>query len=187
MQIRELLENTEHQPTIFLDMDGVQADFFGEWCKRDGVDHWKSIENREEEITKLRNSSEEEVYRFFRDLEPLQGGMKLVAWLKQNGIPFTILSAPLTSDFREASIQGKLEWLDQHNPGASGNAIFDKEKQNYAVTNGRPNILIDDYGFNTKNWEDAGGIAIKYEDEYDVDDSAERAIAQLSDILLKDK
>ena len=187
MQIRELLESADHQPTIYLDMDGVQADFFGEWCERDGVDHWRSIENREEEIARLRNSSDQEVYDFFRNLKPLKGGMKLVAWLKNNNIPFTILSTPLTSPHVQASIQGKKDWMAQYNPGASKNAIFERYKEIYATTNSKPNILIDDYGVNTKAWENAGGIAIKYEDEYDVNDSAERAIAQLKDILYKDK
>ena len=33
---------------VYLDMDGVLADFFGEWAKLDGKDHYKDIDNPEE-------------------------------------------------------------------------------------------------------------------------------------------
>ena len=56
MRIRELLtekENTsQHQPHLYLDMDGVQADFFEAWQDLEGVDDYKDIENPEESIKK---------------------------------------------------------------------------------------------------------------------------------------
>jgi hypothetical protein len=36
------------------------------------------------------------------------------------------------------------------------------DKQKYATTNGKPNILIDDYIKNIKEWENAGGIGIHH-------------------------
>ena len=67
MKIREILkEETEKKmPHLYLDMDGVQADFFGAWSKKSGVDHWKAIGNKEQEIEELANSSAKEVYDFF--------------------------------------------------------------------------------------------------------------------------
>jgi len=37
-----------------------------------------------------------------------------------------------------------------------------KQKQLYAMTNGKPNVLIDDYIKNIKEWEAKGGIGIHH-------------------------
>lgn len=169
-------------PHLYLDMDGVQADFFGAWSKYHGVSHYKQIKNKEGEIEKLANSSDEDVYNFFRKLKPLSGGMRVVRWLKQNGIPFTVLSAPLHGPHSEASIQAKRDWLDQYNPGTSQNAIFTSEKYRYATRNGKPNVLVDDFGKYLQAWENAGGIAVKHEDEGEYSDSATQTIKQLEKI-----
>ena len=47
MKIDELEKKMPH---LYLDMDGVQADFFGAWADRLGVDHWKAIHDKEKEI-----------------------------------------------------------------------------------------------------------------------------------------
>mgnify|MGYP001593315814 FL=1 len=167
MRIRELLtekENTsQHQPHLYLDMDGVQADFFEAWQDLEGVDDYKDIENPEESIKRLASQGSRSVYEFFRDLGPLRGGLRLINWVQQHDIPYTILSAPLRYEHK-ASIQGKKEWLDKHHPGTSDSAIFASDKSKYAVdTEGRPNVLIDDFGKNTIPWDKAGGIAIKHD------------------------
>ena len=38
---------------IYLDMDGVIADFFKAFATRNGVDHWKSIKQKEFALTDL--------------------------------------------------------------------------------------------------------------------------------------
>ena len=38
------------------------------------------------------------------------------------------------------------------------------QKQAYAVTNGRPNVLIDDYIKNINEWEKKGGIGVHHTD-----------------------
>ena len=38
------------------------------------------------------------------------------------------------------------------------------QKQQYAVTDGKPNILIDDYMKNIKEWENKGGIGVHHTD-----------------------
>ena len=40
--------------TIYLDMDGVIADFFSEFAKRNNVEHWKSIKDKEKALVDLR-------------------------------------------------------------------------------------------------------------------------------------
>ena len=164
MKITELMDKSKTMPHLFLDMDGVQADFFGAWAKMHGVPTYKEIPNKEEDINKLATSSAENVYNFFKNLKPLNGGMQILKWLHQNKIPFTVLSAPLRGPYADASKQAKRDWLDQYNPGTSGDAIFTSAKFKYAVKNGQPQVLVDDFGPYLQKWSDAGGIAVKHED-----------------------
>lgn len=164
-------------PHLYLDMDGVQADFFGHWAKTHGVKHYKDIPKREETINQLANSSPEEVYNFFRHLETLSGGMRIIKWLNDNNIPYTVLSAPLRGPYSKASIQAKKEWLDDHNPGTSNNAIFTGAKYKYAKTGNTINVLVDDFGKYIDAWRNAGGIGIKHSDN-----STEQTIKQLNKI-----
>jgi 5'(3')-deoxyribonucleotidase len=186
MKIAELLieDIGKDKPHLYLDMDGVQADFFGAWAKRNNVDHWKAIQNKEDEINQLANSSEKEVYDFFRDLKPLRGGLQIIAWLRKHNIPFTVLSAPLRGPYSQASIQAKKDWLDEYNPGTSGSAIFTAAKYKYAKDGDKVNVLVDDFGPYLQKWRDAGGIAVKHEDEFEVPNSAEDTIRQLEKIYL---
>jgi len=184
MKISELLmeETANKRPHLYLDMDGVQADFFDAWANLEGVKSYKEISNPEEAIVRLARSGPEKVYEFFKDLEPLQGGLKIIRWLHQHHIPFTVLSAPLRFEGK-ASIKGKKEWLDKYNPGTSGNAIFTSAKYKYATDkDGNPNVLVDDYGKYLNAWRDHGGIAIKHEDG-----NTEHTIRELEKIYLKDK
>lgn len=180
MKIDELAKNKI--PHLYLDMDGVQADFFGAWADKHNVSHWKSIVNKENEIEELANSTPENVYSFFRDLRPLKGGMEIVKWIQDNNIPYTVLSAPLRGPYADVSKQAKRDWLDEHHPGSSANAIFTSRKQQYAVTDGVTNVLVDDFGPYIQKWTDAGGIPIKHEDESEVKSAASDTIAKLEKI-----
>ena len=162
MKINEIKPKMPH---LYLDMDGVQADFFGAWAAMHDVGNYKEIPDTEMSINELATSSPLEVYKFFRELKPLQGGTKIVQWLNQNNIPYTILSAPLRGPYAVASVEAKKDWLDEHNPGASKNAIFASNKHKYALNGGEPNVLVDDYGKYLNLWSNAGGIAVKHEDE----------------------
>ena len=73
MKIRDLLEDIEDtdskkMPHLYLDMDGVQADFFGAWANSHNVKNYKEIPDTEQSINQLAASGEEKVYNFFRDL-----------------------------------------------------------------------------------------------------------------------
>ena len=161
MKINEIKPKMPH---LYLDMDGVQADFFGARAAMHAVGNYKEIPDTEMSINELATSSPLEVYKFFRELKPLQGGNKIVQWLNQNNIPYTILSAPLRGPYAVASVEAKKDWLDEHNPGASKNAIFASNKHKYALNGGEPNVLVDDYGKYLNLWSNAGGIAVKHED-----------------------
>lgn len=155
--------DSQYRPHVYLDMDGVQCDFFKSWSKFENVDSYKDIPKPEESIKRLASQGPEFVYRFFRDLEPLRSGLSVIKWLREHNIPYTILSAPLRYE-RQASIMGKREWLDKHHLGASESAVYDSDKSKYAVdAQGRPNVLIDDFGKNIIPWRNKGGIGIHHE------------------------
>jgi hypothetical protein len=160
-----MVDEIKTMPHLYLDMDGVQADFFGAWALRHGVSNYKDIPDLEVAIDELASISYNEVLKFFIELQPLQGGIEIVTWLKDNNIPYTVLSAPLRGPYADASIVGKKYWLDQFNPDTSENAIFTQHKHKYALTDGEPNVLVDDYGKYIDYWTEAGGIAVKHEDE----------------------
>lgn len=173
-------------PHLYLDMDGVQADFFTQWAQwhnqkfgQSHVERYKDIgskEQREQSIGELAAEGPEFIERFFATLPTLPGGMRLVRWLRQHRIPFTILSAPLRG-MHEPSIAGKRQWLDRHNPGTAADAIFTGAKERYAARGGRPAVLVDDHKKWVQNWIDAGGIGILYRDA-----GVDQVIKQLAEI-----
>lgn len=168
--------NREKMPHLYLDMDGVQADLFHAIAKRENVPHWDDIPDQNDAITRLSLKGPYEVYQLFRELDPLPGGQEIIKWLHQHKIPFTVLSAPLRNE-PQASIEAKRDWLDQYNPGTSENAIFTKRKFRYATTDGRPNVLVDDFNYYLRSWAEAGGIAVKHSDA-----TTEYTIKQLNKI-----
>lgn len=157
------MTDTNKMPHLYLDMDGVQADLFHRVAELENVEHWDDIPDQDEAITRLSLKGYDSVYQLFRNLKPLQGGQVIIKWLHTKKIPFTVLSAPLRNE-QEASKQGKRDWLDQYNPGSSSNAIFTKRKFKHAITNGQPNVLVDDFNYYLHSWSDAGGIAVKHSD-----------------------
>ena len=176
------IEESKKMPHLYLDMDGVQADFFGAWADKHNVSHWKNIVNKENEIEELANSTPENVYSFFRNLRPLKGGMKIIKWAQDNNIPYTVLSAPLRGPYADVSKQAKKDWLDDYHPGSSSNAIFTSRKQQYAITDGVVNVLVDDFGPYIEKWTNAGGIPVKHEDESEISTAAQDTINQLEKI-----
>jgi len=179
MKIEDLEKKIPH---LYLDMDGVQADFFGAWADKHNVSHWKSIQNKEGEIEALANSTADDVYNFFRNLRPLPGGMEIINWAQSNNIPYTVLSAPLRGPYADTSKQAKKDWLDEFHSGSSANAIFTSQKHKYAVIDGVANVLVDDFGPYCQKFSDAGGIVVKHEDESEVPTAASDTIAKLEKI-----
>ena len=169
-------EKLTQMPHLYLDMDGVQADLFTAVAKLENVEHWDDIPDQDQAITRLSLTGPLEVYQLFRNLNPLQGGQVIIEWLHNNKIPFSVLSAPLRNE-GQASIDAKRDWLDEFNPGSSENAIFTKRKFKYAITDGRPNVLVDDFNYYLHSWAEAGGIAVKHSDS-----STEHTIMQLEKI-----
>ena len=68
MKIMDVLtEDKETKPHLYLDMDGVQADFFGRWAEIEKVMHYKHITDPDEAIMRLAKSGSENVDKFFKE------------------------------------------------------------------------------------------------------------------------
>lgn len=170
-------------PHVYLDMDGVQCDFDGAVHTVLGMSFDEAKHKTQEEIDKLANTSPQIIHEFFANLEQLSGGKKITDWLNTNNIPYTILSAPLRGPYSSASVTGKKVWLQRYTPSVVDTAIFKHDKHEHAMDGGRPNVLIDDYHKKIDAWNNAGGIAIKHEDQRKVPDAAERTIRRLEEIF----
>ena len=55
-----------------------------------------------------------------------------------------------------------MKWLKKNTDFKRGdiNLVMRSHKQKYAMANGKPNVLIDDYIKNINEWEAKGGIGI---------------------------
>ena len=148
--------------TVYVDMDGVLADLFNHVGAIHDVEHYNKMSKEQwEEFFKNSNA-----YELFKNLPAFPTANKLLDTVKNFAGGYKILSSPLNFD-KEGSIKGKKEWLAKHINVPADAWVFEHEKQKYATSNGLPNILIDDYGVNIRNWQAAGGIAIKYQADED--------------------
>ena len=59
-----------------------------------------------------------------------------------------------------------MKWLSKNTKFKKFNIhlVLRSEKQQYAMTDGKPNVLIDDYIKNIREWEAKGGIGIHHTD-----------------------
>lgn len=154
--------------TVYLDMDGVIADFFGEVERMYNVDHWKSIQHRDGIFVELRNTD------FFNRIEKFPETDAIVKYVQEvSGGDWGICSSPLRGD-EYNSAYWKRVWLERHGfmPEVE-KCIFTGNKHKYAYNQltRSPNILIDDKPENIKRWEEAGGIGILFQcNEDDVEE-----------------
>ena len=181
MKITELLESVqERKPIVYVDMDGVLADLYNHAAELHDVDHYNQMTPAQwEEFFKDSNA-----YHLFRDIQPFATANQLLELVKKYAGGYTILSSPLSFD-RAGSIKGKSEWLKKHIKVAPDRVVFEHEKYKYAVQpDGTPNILIDDYGVNTRAWDAAGGTAVKYQAD---EDNLSKVVSVLQKVFGKDK
>ena len=153
-------EDIATKPKVYVDMDGVIADFFSALAKFRKVNHWKDEgEMSVEDSIKAIAGTE-----FFYTLPVFPTAKQLINMVESfTGGEWYICSSPLRGD-HENSKKHKLRWLRDNGFSPTGTIITGR-KESYAVdkTNGTPNILIDDKPSNIERWIAKGGIGIRYQ------------------------
>ena len=170
---KKINENT----TIYLDMDGVLANFFEALARFYDVDHWKEINNKEKSVLALKGTD------FFYTLDPFETTFELINHVAEiSADNWGICSSPLRGDHNN-SAYWKRRWLEDKGfmPEVE-NCIFTSNKHKYAINRltGLPNILIDDKIDNIKRWEQAGGIGIRF--QCDKDDVIEYLFEEIRNV-----
>ena len=157
-------EDMHGKPTVYIDMDGVLADFFGGVEKLYGVSHWKELTSdktkdlKQEVINKITGTD------FFATLPKFESADALIDMVKEyTGGKFSINTSPLRGD-NENSGKYKKVWIS-NNIEQPDEIIVTGRKETFAKdkASGTPNILIDDRPTNIQRWENAGGHGILYQ------------------------
>ena len=145
---------------VYVDMDGVIADFFSALAEFRKVNHWKDDGpiTLDTSIKELRGTD------FFTTLPVFPFAKNLVDLVKSyTGGDWYINTSPLRDDHENSELQ-KRKWLKKHKFDPK-DIIVTKRKESYAVDKktGIPNILIDDRPKNLERWIARGGIGIRYQ------------------------
>jgi len=157
-------EDMNEKPTVYLDMDGVLADFFGGVEKLYGVQHWKELTSdktkdlKQEVINRITGSD------FFATLPKFKSAEALIDIVKKfTGGKFSISTSPLRGD-HENSAKYKKIWISNNIEKPDEIIVTaNKEKDATNKATGTPNILIDDRPKNIERFRNAGGYGILYQ------------------------
>ena len=171
-------ENMEDaKPTVYLDMDGVLADFFGGVEFLYGVEHWKELTNDKTKDLKKQVIDRITGTDFFAVLPKFSTADALIDMVKKfTGGKFSINTSPLRGD-HENSAKYKRVWIS-NNIEQPDEIIVTGRKESYAKDKGTgtPNILIDDRPVNIQKWQAAGGYGILYQANRDPLSKVQKAL-----------
>ena len=144
----------EDLPEIYCDLDEVLVDFLrsadaavgGSFVKTDKDERWNKVNQTKGFWANLgRKPNAKRLYDFIIRYDP------------------HVLSAYSGRD--PTSKVGKMKWLKKNTNFKRGNVhlVMRAQKKSYAKTKEeKPNVLIDDYDKNIKEWNSAGGIGIHH-------------------------
>lgn len=156
---------------IYCDMDGVLVDF--PMILREKYP--EEMKNNDENLFIPLSDADWEEFNsdpyFWHYIPPMKDAF--VLWEYINVHEPHILTA--WSGCRKSAHEGKWFWCHGHlgvNEKERFNCVQREEKINFAVTNGKANLLIDDFRKNIDEWVAAGGIGILHK-------SASETIKQL--------
>lgn len=178
MRAKELIRATD-KTKVYLDMDGVLADFFHEYAKLAGVPenaegrhdyHLIPPNMREPIISKMMGTD------FFYRIPKFATADSLVKLVLSYVPHYSICSSPLKEDM-ENSGHWKRQWIKKYLNPQPREIVLTLHKEGWATNpDGSPNILIDDRGTNIVAWRAAGGIGIKYQADEDSLDKVKQGL-----------
>lgn len=164
--------------TLFLDMDGVVADFVGGCAEIVGyrLDDY-GVYYPDNDWAKIQKHQ-----RLFRSLSKFPNGDKMVHLARRfrdelNWKLLFLTAIPHSNDFPWAIID-KIEWAKEHYPDIPVHfGPYSREKYKHCKTN---DVLVDDRIDNCSDWKKAGGIPIRVDyKNYD------NALKELNELLEK--
>jgi hypothetical protein len=166
MRIHEISQKNKHRPEVFLDMDGVLADFFSEYAVLAGLpagSSYRDVPPAKNDPTLNRMVGTD----FFYRLPKFGTADALVDMVVKVFGGYSICSSPLRGDHENSGVQ-KARWIQKHLDPQPRKIMIESRKERHAVQpDGTPNILIDDRKDNIIKWEAAGGVGIKYQADED--------------------
>jgi 5'(3')-deoxyribonucleotidase len=150
--------------TIYLDMDGVVADFNKFASDLLGREvSWEGKDLNEEEWLRLA-----QIRDLYYRLPLIEESTKLVGTAKSLSTRFKVefLTAVPRITTMPTAAEDKRRWLDEYYPGFKVNfGPFSRDKYKWA----RPgDILVDDKRSNISEWFEAGGVGILHLGDFDV-------------------
>jgi len=143
---------------IYLDMDGVIADFDKRYKARYKMEPREAEQHKEFDkfFTQFINDEE------FATLDLMPDAMELINYLRSLKVPTEILSSS-ASEKRDPQIRPqKMEWLKKHN--IEFPAIIVPGKRHKKEYSNKNTLLIDDTPVNIDEWRREGGIGILHTD-----------------------
>jgi len=165
MRADELIRATD-KTIIYLDMDGVLANFFTEYAVLAGLPRGSSYRDippakADPTLDKMIGTD------FFHRLPKFPTADSLVKLVLSYAPTYSICSSPLRGDHANSELH-KRAWIKDHLNPQPADIVITGQKERYAVNpDGSPNILIDDRGTNIVSWRARGGIGIKYQADED--------------------
>jgi len=152
-------EDVQRKPKVYVDMDGVIANFYAGVTQVTGHAEPRelALQDMEDTMASFKGTD------FFYQLPKYEQADQLIALVnKMTGGDWYILSSPLKYD-REGSAKHKAAWIRDKLKIQPKGMHFTGDKAQYATqADGTPNILIDDYPKYLNSWKDKGGIGVKY-------------------------
>jgi 5'-nucleotidase len=156
------------RPHVYLDLDGVMADFDWHFPATFGIDHRSMADDAMWAMINAHPS-------YFRDMPIFDGAKNFfdrISWMNP-----IILTACPKSNYAHVARQ-KREWVREHLStschilpvmGGGNKPLF---------MHSRGDILIDDFERNTKSWQMEGGFAILHRDFKTTRDELEREMVR---------
>ena len=166
MRLKEISQKNKYRPEVFLDMDGVLADFFAEYAVLAGLPAGSSYRDvpaakNDPTLNKMIGTD------FFYRLPKFPVADAIVGLAVKFFGGYNICSSPLRGDHENSGVQ-KSRWIREHLNPQPQHIYIESRKEKHAVQpDGTPNILIDDRKDNIIKWEAAGGIGIKFQADED--------------------
>lgn len=150
---------TESSKSMAKNIDRVKAEMGESWRPESG--HDLDVKGARQLMMSAISSAPG---KFFESLAPLDDGINdLWPFLNSLGLPVHVLSAPVRGrEGTGTAEEGKKRWIERHlDPQPESVIIVDaKDKQNWAVRDDVPNILVDDKGSTIESWNTRGGLGI---------------------------